>query len=323
MKLHENQSDFAELIALTGQDFGIEQVLVEKDYWVTLALYNLSKTIYSKKVVFKGGTSLSKAHKLIKRFSEDIDLAVLVETGTSGADITKLLKEVEKACTTGFKVVANDPRTSKKGRFRKTVWEFEKIGLEKNYGDAGEHILVEVNSFTTPEPHNDMPISSLIADYLIKTDQHEVIKEFSLEAFNFSVLRPERTFVEKISALTKCSYTSDDNFNLLSKNIRHFYDITKLMGNCGDIVLKDKANFLDLFQRVKADDKILDSKNEWAHKLYKEAAIFSDFDNVWKKIGPAYKGPFKNMLYGDEQLPEDAQVKEAIKAISSALNEYE
>jgi predicted nucleotidyltransferase component of viral defense system len=40
-----------------------------KDYWVTYLLYRLSRSAYADKVVFKGGTSLSKVHQLIARFS--------------------------------------------------------------------------------------------------------------------------------------------------------------------------------------------------------------------------------------------------------------
>ncbi|HLF94332.1 MAG TPA: nucleotidyl transferase AbiEii/AbiGii toxin family protein [Planctomycetota bacterium] len=52
-------------------------VNVEKDYWVCWLLKQLF-TIpeYDGWLVFKGGTSLSKCFNLIRRFSEDIDLAV-------------------------------------------------------------------------------------------------------------------------------------------------------------------------------------------------------------------------------------------------------
>lgn len=49
--------------------------LVEKDYWVTHALWALSRT--GIKFWFKGGTSLSKGFQIINRFSEDLDLVVL------------------------------------------------------------------------------------------------------------------------------------------------------------------------------------------------------------------------------------------------------
>lgn len=54
---------------------GVNEVIIEKDYWVSFVLnYLFSKSKYKDKLVFKGGTSLSKCFNLIERFSEDIDL---------------------------------------------------------------------------------------------------------------------------------------------------------------------------------------------------------------------------------------------------------
>lgn len=55
---------------------GLPSVAIEKDWWVTLALNASFSLQYSKNIVFKGGTSLSKGWNLIERFSEDIDLAI-------------------------------------------------------------------------------------------------------------------------------------------------------------------------------------------------------------------------------------------------------
>ena len=48
--------------------------VIEKDYYVTMLLKLLSDKIPY--IVFKGGTSLSKCYKVIKRFSEDIDITI-------------------------------------------------------------------------------------------------------------------------------------------------------------------------------------------------------------------------------------------------------
>jgi len=56
---------------------GIRPVIVEKDFWVCFVLKILfQKSRFGKSLVFKGGTSLSKAYGLIERFSEDIDLVL-------------------------------------------------------------------------------------------------------------------------------------------------------------------------------------------------------------------------------------------------------
>jgi hypothetical protein len=324
MNLHTSEGDFQALIALAGKKFEIADVLIEKDYWVTRALKNLSSSEFVDKVVFKGGTSLSKAHKIIHRFSEDIDLAVIVNPAMNGNQVKRLLEKVEKECSKGFLEKGTDPRVSKGSKYRKTVWEFPKVQLNGEYGDAGEHILLEVNSFTIPEPHEDMSLNSLIAEYLLAESNTAVIEEFQLHSFNIPVLRAERTFVEKISALARGSYTFEtEPFDILRKNIRHFYDLTKLTAKCGSTFLANQHEFSSLLTRVKDDDVKMDTHGKWAGKLYKEADVFKDFDKVWKEISPAYNGPFKDMLYGTEKLPSENEIKEAIVLIKKSLENFE
>lgn len=55
---------------------GINQIAIEKDWWVTDTLKALFQADRSESLIFKGGTSLSKGFNIIERFSEDIDLAI-------------------------------------------------------------------------------------------------------------------------------------------------------------------------------------------------------------------------------------------------------
>ena len=77
MNLHDHPEHFKDAVIAAAQYFGFSEVIIEKDYWVTYILKNISNSAYKNNLVFKGGTSLSKAFKLIKRFSEDIDLALI------------------------------------------------------------------------------------------------------------------------------------------------------------------------------------------------------------------------------------------------------
>ncbi len=77
MTLHTNDIFFFELINATAKEMNLPFVYIEKDYWVTYILKRLSQSPYSEIAIFKGGTPLSKAYKIIERFSEDIDLAVI------------------------------------------------------------------------------------------------------------------------------------------------------------------------------------------------------------------------------------------------------
>lgn len=76
MKLHQNELLFKDAILATSQQLGIREIYVEKDYWVTYALFHIYTNEIGKETIFKGGTSLSKCFQLIERFSEDIDLVI-------------------------------------------------------------------------------------------------------------------------------------------------------------------------------------------------------------------------------------------------------
>jgi len=324
MKLHENAEDFQALIAFASQKLDIADVLIEKDYWVTLALKNLSNSSYAKKIVFKGGTSLSKAHKIIQRFSEDIDLAVIVDDKSTPSAIRTQLGNTEDACSKGFVEVDIQGKTSKGSKYRRTFWSFPKNDLSGEYGDAGEYILIEVNSFTKPEPHENKQIESLIAEYLRLDKKQDEITRYDLEPFEIAVLSPERTIMEKISAITKGCYTSrDEKYEVLSKNIRHFYDLVKLQDYLGTSFFSDTSKLKILLERVKEDDKKMDKDGEWTKKAYQEAPIFQNFDAVWKIISPAYTGAFKSMLYGDKQMPSGKNIKDMILLVQKTLEKIE
>lgn len=80
MKLHENKRSLDELVKIASDYYAIDPALVEKDYFVTLLLKELTERV--PELLFKGGTSLSKCHRIIDRFSEDIDLTLDTEHQT-------------------------------------------------------------------------------------------------------------------------------------------------------------------------------------------------------------------------------------------------
>src|SRR5439155_4401699 len=68
--------DFEQAILLAAEHFrerNLRPAIIEKDYYVTEALRVIANTS-GDKIIFKGGTSLSKGWNLIQRFSEDIDI---------------------------------------------------------------------------------------------------------------------------------------------------------------------------------------------------------------------------------------------------------
>ncbi len=96
MKLHTNNRLFSDSIRATSQYLQINEIFIEKDYWITYILSNLSQSRFADQTVFKGGTSLSKGFALIERFSEDVDIAIIDNNNKSGNKIKGIIRATEK-----------------------------------------------------------------------------------------------------------------------------------------------------------------------------------------------------------------------------------
>ena len=98
---HERRLYFEQAAARRG----LSAVVLEKDFWVCWLLDVLFRSEFRDRLVFKGGTSLSKVFRIIERFSEDIDLSVspsllgLPEAGTTRNQADKWMTLAESACT--------------------------------------------------------------------------------------------------------------------------------------------------------------------------------------------------------------------------------
>ncbi|MEP7246763.1 MAG: nucleotidyl transferase AbiEii/AbiGii toxin family protein, partial [Gammaproteobacteria bacterium] len=67
-------TDRREVLEVVASTSGRPTHVIEKDIWVVWTLSVLFESSFGKHLVFKGGTSLSKAYKAIRRFSEDVDV---------------------------------------------------------------------------------------------------------------------------------------------------------------------------------------------------------------------------------------------------------
>jgi len=94
MILHQNTALFEDAVRFTAEQMNIPPAFIEKDYWVTYALFTIFNHEIGKDTVFKGGTALSKCYNLIERFSEDIDLVILRRDGESDSKLKSKLKTV-------------------------------------------------------------------------------------------------------------------------------------------------------------------------------------------------------------------------------------
>src|SRR5690606_31053232 len=117
---------------------------------------------YIDEVVFKGGTSLSKGYRLIDRFSEDVDLAIVNTTHKTGNEIKTIIRHLEKEITDELIEFQEKGITSKGSRFRKSFVRYPSI--KKN--DPNNMLIVEINSFADPIPFQKRIIQSMLFDVL-------------------------------------------------------------------------------------------------------------------------------------------------------------
>src|SRR5260370_24614498 len=117
VKLFEHP-DFEQAVIRAAEHFrprGLREAIIEKDYYVTEAL-RIIEQVAGDKVIFKGGTSLSKGWNLIQRFSEDIDIfldptAFVPPLGKKAIDreLKKLRQAIEQH--PGLKFVEKESQT--------------------------------------------------------------------------------------------------------------------------------------------------------------------------------------------------------------------
>jgi len=316
MKLHEDEKALEEAIRATANHLSLPITYVEKDYWVTSALKELAFSNVSEDIVFKGGTSLSKAYGLIARFSEDIDIAVL--TGElSRNQAAKKVKKASKVISDIFEEIES-PDTSKNSHFRKVRFAYPRIDDSVVEGQITDSLLLEVNAFADPEPYQKMPISSYVADFLNETGQSDAVVQFELESFEINVLCTSRTVCEKIMGLVKASY-GDDHINSLRRKIRHIYDVHFLLTDDFTKDFIESADFQNMAGRVIACDRDTFSTTPWFDQPLAEARLFSDFDSVWPDLESTYNGDFQAMVV-DKNLPSGEMIKETLEIVLRQLN---
>ena len=142
MRLHENKELFRDAVIATAQQKDIREIYVEKDYWVTYALYHIFKNQIGRETIFKGGTALSKCFGLIQRFSEDIDLVVLRNKSETGNQLKTKIKRISKCVSEVLPEINIYGITNKVGMIRKTAHNYPRI-FTGYFGQVRDIIIVE------------------------------------------------------------------------------------------------------------------------------------------------------------------------------------
>ena len=215
--------------------------IVEKDLWVTTILQLIFSLPFADKLVFKGGTSLSKVWSVIERFSEDIDLAVDRELFDLPGDLTvKQIKKLRKQsslfvketfCAELQKAVEKynlqnlcsiEPQPDGDGD--KTYPEPRKIfiryhSLFDTLPYVKAEIVLEIGARSLIEPTAKSEMKSMISENLpIET---------SLVNSQIITAVPEKTFIEKAFLLHEI-FTCGERM-LANRKSRHLYDLEKMM----------------------------------------------------------------------------------------------
>ena len=319
MILHDTPEVFLELVRATANQRNIPESFVEKDYWITRGLSHLSQSKHKESVVFKGGTSLSKAYGILDRFSEDIDLALNRGLEMGDAKRKRLMKAVEVSVSLDWHVKPGHPLESKGGRFRKTVFDFPSQSELADTSHAMNEILVEINSFTDPQPATKMLVGSLIGEFLESSARQDLMERFKLENFEILVLDVERTLCERVMSLVRAEHEEHSGYGY-RRRIRHFYDIVQILRQQKYRNFVSTPSFRKLLEEVMRCDLISFPKEapNWLAPPMSDAKIFLTDMEFWKDIERELQGGFRDMLYQNE-LPDISEVKESFLLIRNSV----
>ena len=233
--LHNNREQFAEAINLAVFQTGLAPEIVEKDYYITLILRKLSEMFDF--VVFKGGTSLSKCHKVIDRFSEDIDITI--DNSLSQGQKKKLKYGiVEIAEEFGMKISNIDDIRSRRDYNCYRI-EYDSV-LKSTSGAVNPMVIMETSFTEVSFPTVTLAVGSYIGE-LLQEEAPEMLTEYSLNPFEMKVQGLDRTLIDKVFAV--CDYYLSGR---VKKHSRHIYDIYKLSP-----LVRQDDDFRKLIQEVR------------------------------------------------------------------------
>jgi hypothetical protein len=197
-----------EIFEQTSERTGLPPSAIEKDWWVTLVLKTIFTLPFSKHIVFKGGTSLSKGWNLIDRFSEDIDLAIDRTYFGFEGDLSN--EQVKKLRKTSCTFIAGEFKKELDAKLKQlgitgynlvvqniTYSDTDPVEIELQYTSVTEKlayilpkVLIQIGSRYQLEPFEERPIQSIVGQTF--SDQ-----EFADSVAMIPLILPKRTFLEK------------------------------------------------------------------------------------------------------------------------------
>jgi Uncharacterized conserved protein len=308
MKLHENAKLFSDTITETAMFLNVEEIFIEKDYWLTYALQRMSQNPNTDKVVFKGGTSLSKGYRITNRFSEDIDIAVIDADSMTGNQLKMLIKRLAKDMSVGLEEKVIPKVTSKGSRFYKAIYSYPSIiaKMAKTAVKSGE-LLIEINTYGNPYPYVKQEITSFITEYF-KTENHtDLLEQYGLQPFILNILDKRRTMLEKVVSLLRFSFDENPKTEL-SKKIRHFYDLHYLANNTECAAYIQTIEFIqDLQELFTHDQTEFDIPKGWTDKAISDSPLLTEFAEFWSSLKTTYKDELSNLAF--IEIPDEKHIE--------------
>ena len=242
MKPSETKKNITNIVNDYSQEFGIAPQFVEKDYYVVKVLSEISKINYPDlKIIFSGGTCLSKAYHKIQRFSEDIDFRIHTERPFTRAEkkafCNFILEKLDNK--KDYHIIRESVKKGNGNNFFSFEIEYEKLYEGSN---LRPNIKAEFTFENLILPSTICEISSFIGKFINE------------KLISINCIQPIEVIANKFSALMWRVYIKDRTKSLHSKEndptiVRHLHDIAAL-----DDLLYTKE-FIELLQKSYEVDK--------------------------------------------------------------------
>ena len=275
--LHNDKKSFSQAVELVVSKQNLRPEIVEKDYYVTMILRLLSERLPF--IVFKGGTSLSKCHKAINRFSEDIDITI--DTAISQGQKKNVKEAIEEVSSLLGLSIPNLDETRSRRDYNRYEIAYSSIQQAKDFA-VQPMVFLETSYTAVSFPVVELDVYNYIGDMMTE-EAPNYIKQYQLSPFKMKVQGLDRTLADKVFAI--CDYYLQGKVNGHS---RHLYDIFKILP-----FVPQNEEFKNLVQdvrTVRAESPVCPSAKEGVDvpallkKIIEENTYRPDYNNVTEKL---------------------------------------